>query len=70
MKTRIELPMGHLRHVIQWRRELGGFDENQIAIEIEKIAFHDLGQERRREISVGEQLEALAVRLMKEAPLS
>jgi len=68
VKTRIEQPMKHLRHVINWRRGQGGFDEDQIAVEIEKIAFRDLGQELRRGLSVGDEIESLAARLMKEAP--
>ncbi len=68
VKTRIEQPMGHLRQVIKWRREQGGFNEDVFAVEIEKIAFRDLGQELRRVLSVGDELESLAARLMKEAP--
>ena len=68
VKARIEQPMGHLRQVIKWRREHGGFNEDPFTIEIEKIAFRDLGTESRRELSVGDELETLAARLMKEAP--
>ena len=68
VKTRIMQPMSHLRQVIKWRREQGGFDEDHIAIEIEKIAFRDLGQELRRGLSVGDEIESLAAQLMKEAP--
>ncbi|OLB83105.1 MAG: hypothetical protein AUI15_36595 [Actinobacteria bacterium 13_2_20CM_2_66_6] len=60
--------MNHLRQIIKWRREIGGFDESVFAVEIENIAFRDLGQEARRALSVGDEIEALAVRLMKEAP--
>jgi len=68
VKTRIERPMRHLRQVIQQRREHGGFDEDTIAVEIEKIAFRDLGQEFQRGLSVGDAIESLAAQLMKEAP--
>jgi len=68
VKARIELPMRHVRQVIQWRREHGPFDEDPVVVEIEKIAFRDLGTESRRELSVGDELETLAARLMKEAP--
>ena len=68
VKTRISQPMGHLRQIIQWRRERGGFDEDKLAVEIEKIAFRDLGQQSRRALSVGDEIETLAALLMKEAP--
>ena len=68
VKTRISQPMSHLRHIIQWRRERGGFDENKLAVAIEDIAFRDLGQESRRALSVGDEIETLAALLMKEAP--
>ena len=68
VKTRIMQPMSHLRQVIKWRREQGGFDEDKVAVVIEEIAFRDLGTESRRELSAGDEIESLAARLMKEAP--
>jgi len=69
VKARIEQPMKQLRQVIQWRREQGGFDEDRVSVEIEEIAFQDLNDTRRRDfIAVGERVEALAARIMKERP--
>jgi len=69
VKVRIEKPMKQLRQVIQWRREQGGFNEDLVSVEIEEIAFQDLSDTRRLDfITVGERVEALAGRLMKEAP--
>ena len=69
VKARIEQPMKQLRQVIQWRREQGGFDEDRVSVEIEQIAFRDLNDTRRKDfINVGEEIEALAARIMKERP--
>jgi len=69
VKARIEQPMKQLRQVIQWRREQGGFDEDRVSVEIEQIAFQDLNDTRRRDfLAVGERVEALAARIMKERP--
>ena len=68
IKDRIVQPMRHLREAIQQRREQGGFDEDVIVKEIEKIAFHDRMKQVNSPTQIGEEIEVLANRILKEKP--